>query len=71
MVVRRCIVLTPRASMRTALAFRLPNGVFEQCDGQLIEDKLARLKCDVSSERASVGIKTQLTRRSRRLAHPY
>lgn len=71
MVVRRYIVLTTRASIRTAFAFRLPNGAFGQCDDQLIEDKMARLKCDVSSERPSVGIKTQLTWRSRRLAHPY
>ena len=56
--------------MRTSLAFRLPNSAFGQCDGEVTEDTLARLQCDVLLERASVGIKTRSTWGSRSLAHP-
>ena len=65
----RDVVVTTRGSMRTSLAFRLPNSAFEQCDGEVIENKMARLQCDVSLERAGVGIKTRSTWRSRSVAH--
>ena len=63
--------VTARASMRTALAFRLPNGAFGQSNIRLIEDESARLKCDVSLERDSVGIKTPLTRLAHLFRRPH
>ena len=57
--------------MRTALAFRLPNGAFGQSNIRLIEDESARLKCDVSLERDSVGIKTPLTRLAHLFRRPH
>lgn len=53
------------ASMRTVPAFGLPGSASGQAESQLIESRSARLKCDASLERDSVGIKTPLTR----LAH--